>query len=76
MIEPGGTRPLFDRHSPAPQIGRDLYTALAGHMAWQRLREIQKTLETRGVKFSVLPSEMLARELVGRYLEVKQRQVL
>ena len=66
MIEPGGTKPVFDRHSPAPQSSRDLYRSLAGHMAWQRLREIQKTLELRGVKFRVLPNEILARELVGQ----------
>ena len=76
MIEPGGTRPLFDKKAPAPQTSRDIYDALAGHALWQKLREIEKSLETRGVKFTVMPNEMLARELLGQYLEVKQRQIL
>ena len=76
MIEPGGTRPLFDKNAPAPQTSREIFDALAGHALWQKLREIEKCLETRGVKFTVMPNEMLARELLGQYLEVKQRQIL
>jgi uncharacterized protein (DUF58 family) len=76
MIEPGGTRPLFDKNAPAPQTSRDIFDALAGHGLWQKLREIEKSLQTRGVKFTVMPNEMLARELLGQYLEVKQRQIL
>jgi hypothetical protein len=76
MVEPGGTRPLFSRHAPAPQSTREIYDALAGHALWQKLREIERTLEMGGVKFTVMPNEMLARELLGQYLEVKQRQIL
>jgi uncharacterized protein (DUF58 family) len=75
MIEPGRTEPVFSNKT-APQSPQDIYEALAGHMVWQKLREIQKILEVRGVKFGVLQNEMLTREVVGQYLEVKQRQLI
>ena len=76
MMEPGGTKPLFSRHAPAPQNTREIYDALAGHALWQKLRELEGTLESRGVKFTVTGNELLTRELLGQYLEVKQRQIL
>jgi hypothetical protein len=76
MMEPGGTKPLFSRHAREPQNTRDIYDALAGHALWQKLREIEGALESRGVKFTVTANEMLTRELLGQYLEVKQRQIL
>ena len=76
MMEPGGTKPVFSRHARDPQNTRDIYDALAGHALWQKLRELEGALESRGVKFTVTANEMLTRELLGQYLEVKQRQIL
>ncbi|HVK58850.1 MAG TPA: DUF58 domain-containing protein [Candidatus Kapabacteria bacterium] len=76
MIEPGGTKPLFSRHAPEPQSVREVYDALAGHELWQKLRELEGMLGSRGVKFTVTGNELLTRELLGQYLEVKQRQIL
>ena len=76
MMEPGGTKPVFSAHAREPQNARDIYDALAGHALWQKLRELEGMLESRGVKFTVTANEMLTRELLGQYLEVKQRQIL
>ena len=76
MMEPGGTKPVFSRHAREPQNTREIYDALAGHALWQKLRELEGALESRGVKFTVTANEMLTRELLGQYLEVKQRQIL
>jgi len=53
-----------------------LYGELAGHMRWHGLRELEKVLQRRGVRLSLLQSERLAVESVSQYLNVKQRQVL
>ena len=49
---------------------------LGGHLHWQKLRELQKVLQRRGVQFSLLNNERLSAELVSQYLSVKQRQLL
>jgi len=54
----------------------DLYERLGGHLRWQNLRELQKTLQRRGVRFSLLGDERLSAEVVSQYLSVKQRQLL
>lgn len=76
MMEPGGTKPVFSPRASEPLNTRDIYDALAGHALWQKLRELEGMLESRGVKFTVTANEMLTRELLGQYLEVKQRQIL
>jgi hypothetical protein len=54
----------------------DLYAHLGGHLQWHRLRELQKVLQRRGVRFSLLDNESLSTELVSQYMSVKQRQLL
>ena len=54
----------------------DLYEQLGGHLLWQNLREVEKVLNRRGVRFSLLPDERLSVELVSQYLNVKRRQSL
>ena len=74
MIQPPDAAPLFTD----PGVGRleDLYRHLAGHLQWHGLRELGKTLERRGVRFSLLPHDRLCADLVSQYLAVKQRQLL
>jgi uncharacterized protein (DUF58 family) len=73
MIEPGRVEPMFK--SPTASDA-DVYDSLAGHMIWQKLREVEKMLAWRGVRFSVLGNEALAPTVISQYLEVKQRQML
>lgn len=73
MIEPGRVEPMFK--NPV-ESDAEVYEALAGQMIWQKLREVEKMLGWRGVRFSVLPNESMAPQVVSQYLEVKQRQIL
>src|SRR5207253_8187270 len=74
MLQPQGIAPLFTN----PNIGSvdDLYEHLGGHLLWHKLRELEKVLLRRGVRFSLLKNERLSAELVSQYLSVKQRQLI
>ena len=74
MLQMPGVNPLFTD----PEVANldDLYCQLGGHLRWQKLRELQKVLQRRGVQFSLLNNERLSAELVSQYLNVKQRQLL
>ena len=74
MIQPPGVQPLFT--NPAVQNIDDLYQELGGHLRWQNLRGLQKTLQRRGVQFSLNQNERLSAEIVTQYLAVKQRQLI
>lgn len=74
MMQPPGARPLFS----APDVEKvdDVYQRLGGHLLWHRLRELGKTLQHRGVSFSLLDNERLSAQLVTQYLQVKRRQLI
>ena len=74
MLRPPGAQPLFTR--AGVKTIDDLYQCLGGHLQWHGLRELEKVLQRRGVRFSLLENERLTTELVAHYLEVKQRQLL
>lgn len=74
MIQPPGATALFT--NPNLVSVDDLYQHLGGHLLWQKLRELGKVLQRRGVRFSLLQNERLSAELVSQYLSVKQRQLL
>jgi uncharacterized protein (DUF58 family) len=74
MMQPPGVFPLFSR----PDIAStdDLFQHLGGHLSWQKLRELEKVLKRRGVRFSLLENEKMSAQLISQYLGVKQRQLL
>jgi uncharacterized protein (DUF58 family) len=74
MIQPPGATALFT--NPNLVSVDDLYQHLGGHLLWQKLRELGKVLQRRGVQFSLLQNERLSADLVSQYLSVKQRQLL
>ena len=74
MLQPPGVRPIFSGDQVT--TANELYGELAGHMRWHGLRELEKVLQRRGVRLSLLQSEKLAVDLVSQYVNVKQRQVL
>ncbi len=77
MLAPAQARELFSKDAPeTAEGGEDLYRRLAGHMVWHELRKLEKTLYRHGVRFSLLSDERLVADLVSRYLNVKQRQIL
>ena len=74
MIQPAGARPLFTDDKVENADG--LYDRLGGHLRWRQLRELEKTLQRRGVRFAQLDPDKFSAQLVTQYLGVKQRQLL
>jgi uncharacterized protein (DUF58 family) len=74
MLQPPGVAEVFSNPNIATMD--ELYQHLGGHLLWHNLRELQKVLQRRGVKFSLLGNEKLSVELVSQYLGVKRRQLL
>jgi uncharacterized protein (DUF58 family) len=74
MIQPPGVGPVFGGTEPASID--ELYQHLGGHLLWENLGELQKVLQRRGVKFSLLDPERLGIQLVQQYLGAKRRQEL
>lgn len=74
MVQPPGVKPVFAGTDVT--VVDDLYQHLGGHLQWQKLRELQKVLQRRGVRFSLLANESLSSELVSQYMSVKRRQLL
>jgi len=74
MIQPSGVGPLFQ--DPNLSSLDEIYQRLGGHLRWQNLRELEKVLQRRGVRFTLVQNERMAAELVSQYLSVKQRQLL
>jgi len=74
MIRQPGAAPLFT--GPHVASVDDLYWQLGGHLRWHKLRQLEKTLQRRGVRFSLVENERLSADLVSQYLSVKQRQLI
>ncbi len=74
MLRPSSARPLF--HDAEIESTEDIYRALAGHLGWSKLHELQGTLGRRGVHLALLEPESFAENLVNLYDDVKQRQLL
>lgn len=69
-----GVEPLFSRAGTGGMP--EVYTKLAGHMIWSKIREAGKALEHKGMRLALVDSGRLGIEAVGHYLSVKARQRL
>ena len=74
MARPEGAQPLF--WGKAPDSADDVYRDLAGHLLWNKLRELGKVLEHRGVRFTMLDPGKAGMQLASLYADIKQRQLL
>src|SRR6266516_1602375 len=74
MLQPPGVRPLFSDGIVASLD--EVYKHLGGHLLWHKLCELERVLQRRGVRFSLLDNERLSAQLVTQYLNVKQRQLI
>jgi uncharacterized protein (DUF58 family) len=74
MLKPAGAEPLFSD----TDIGGvdDIYRKLGGHLRWRELRELEKVLRRRGVRFSLLDAERIAGQVVAQHADTKRRQLL
>ena len=74
MIRRHGVMPVFAK--PDAASDGDVYDALAGHMLWQNVREVERSLQRRGVGFAFVDDERLGSEMVAQYMNIKARQAL
>lgn len=74
MLQPKEAKPLFT--GAEPETVDAIYDQLGGHLAWRRLKELESTLRSSGVRFSLLDSVRIGAQLTALYHEVKQRQLL
>ena len=74
MLNLPGADPLFSEAEATAMD--DVYQRLGGHLQWQKLRELQRTLKHRGVSMTMLDNETMCPQLVSRYIDVKRRQAL
>jgi uncharacterized protein (DUF58 family) len=74
MLRPAAANPLFSEADANDTD--DLYRRLGGHITWQRLRELTRGLQRKGVRLSLVDDEALSAELVKQYLNIKARQML
>jgi uncharacterized protein (DUF58 family) len=74
MIRQPGTGLLFS--DMEVESVDDLYPRLGAHLRWQKLRQLKKTLQRRGIGFSLSDNERFSADLVSQYLTVKQRQLI
>jgi uncharacterized protein (DUF58 family) len=73
-LRPTGARPVFEDASV--RRTDDLYRQLGGHLQWQRLRELEKVLRRRGIRFAALDPANLAADLVQQHASVRARQLV
>jgi len=74
MPRPTGIEPLFGGAEVATTDA--VYERLGGHVLWQNLRELERSLGHRGVSFQLLETDMMCASLIQQYLNVKRRQLL
>ncbi|MEO7299513.1 MAG: DUF58 domain-containing protein [Verrucomicrobiota bacterium] len=74
VMQPPGAKPVFS--DPNIVSLDEIYQQLGGHILWNNLRELEKTLQHRGVRFSLVNNEKLSAQLVTQYLSVKRRQLI
>lgn len=75
MIKRPGVHPLFEETGEVREAG-DLYGELAGHLAWRRLRELEKVLQRRGVRFFMPDDAGLVPGLIKQHADVRNRQLV
>ena len=74
MLQPAGAVPVFSD----PNVGNldGVYRQLGGHWQWHKLRELEKVLQRRGVRFNQLDPTRLPAQLVAQHADVKARQLI
>lgn len=74
MARPAHAQPLFLREQVTAV--EDVVRDLAGHLLWNKLRELEKGLERQGVQFAMLEPGKAGLQLASLYADIKQRQLL
>lgn len=68
------SRPLFSGAEPSNL--QEMSERLAGHLQWAKLQDLQSNLRRKGIIMHYLKSGSASTDLIGQYLQVKQKQLL
>jgi uncharacterized protein (DUF58 family) len=74
MVAPPEAEPLFTRDTVESEA--DIYRALGGHLAWRKIKELERALDRQGVRLILLDPLRIASQVTAAYRTVKQRQLL
>jgi uncharacterized protein (DUF58 family) len=74
MLRPGAVQPMFT--NAGVENVDDLYRELSGHLQWEKLRELERVLRRRGIRFALLDPVMVAAELVQQHADVRGRELV
>jgi len=74
MLRPSSVQPMFTNTSV--ESVNDLYRELSGHLQWEKLRELERVLRRRGIRFALLDPVMIAAELVQQHANVRERELV
>jgi uncharacterized protein (DUF58 family) len=74
MLRPSSVQPMFTNTSV--ESVNDLYRELSGHLQWEKLRELERVLRRRGIRFALLDPVMVAAELVQQHANVRERELV
>jgi uncharacterized protein (DUF58 family) len=75
LLPPAEVRPLFTDGGEV-QTPDEVYQRLASHLQWHKLRELQKVLQRRGVRLSLLDPAQLSAQMIAQHAEVRARQLV
>ena len=73
-LRPAAVRPVFT--NAKVDTLDDVYRELSGHLRWEKLRELERILARRGVRFGLLDPVMVAAELVRQHSDVRERELV
>lgn len=73
MMRSDGVSPLFN--DPVESVS-GISRALSGHIQWQKLNELDRVLRHKGVQCLMLDHPRMTIQLIERYMQIKQRQLL
>ena len=76
MLRPAGVRPIFQNTTGSIDSIDDVYHELAGHLHWDKLRELEGILRQRGVRFNLLDPDMISAELVQQHADVRAQELV
>lgn len=74
MVQPPGARPAFTGLPVTKET--EIHQRLSGHLQWRDLRALERELQRQGAGFGLLPRAHMSLQLVSRYTDIKQRQLL
>jgi uncharacterized protein (DUF58 family) len=60
----------------APESLESVYSALAGQIVWNKMRQLQISLGNRGVRLFLVDPSQIKRRVATAYFDVKRRQAL